>query len=1445
MGHTFASSAHVNPLDDPKKSPSDNSALHPQTSILEAALRLRHDGFAATADSEGSVLWLFDIPSLAFRSHLHEPEDLRRVCEANGLQVVESGKFSSPQLRHIQRGSLTGAQLASGVSRTPVALKSASNLSALDDESQAATIYSASIAAIKSSLLNLLANGNHWVWFGADTCVRVPRSLGSSTTSDDLLLQDYNNEAQQLSIDVRWSLSGLLTASSLLISLPGFSRLSDIVEDHESSGSGVIPVGRPVILSPFGSRYEFSSLEDPRSESSKAGRPLQKSTVALLARLGLQIPSILSWTRLRVPIRHSGTWGSSEAQGLSEIWWPTHLCFVILPKSHASSTKVLEGIADGTFVDPLVKAEQWLLGRSTREAAIEAQKKVDEDRKLQETQRPASVIDPLACNQTDRHPDSRTDQYLSAQEASGIYPTPPDGITSLTQNSSAYQDPIRMCADEYEASKVGLSDASLLETDLPVSPFGNMDTDMFDANGLTEADFNFFDEPDSKDGDAGLDDGQSAPHEPQQSQPIEINDALRPDFGNLSNLEAKAEYDTDDAVYGTLHSRIHPLKMGGTMQEGVQPRGSIDHATEVVPATSPESQDDSVRQTAGGQFSPPAGIEAKKEVDDIDGTAKSSSFDLVTLRSGLYDLNEKYRDSGRYAAKSPGTIDTSRPGEIQSTDKRELPKIGPLRSSTEDSSEESEDMMSIDQRPADLDGGNTTIPQTLKKRKREPSFTTNDVATPAVPRNLLIAPQVDDTGALPNLERDIASFHSTRNILSLLEDQMIGTKYTFFGMDQNFIEVAQVVANQKVLQNGPLEISYNGRTQWDDLYPPNTSISSADMMEGIISDSFPSALNCTLKAFSELEACPPASDPSKTEAAMKDVERRRQATTQSRDEKSRTDPVRKMQAPYLSVRRGEDAMDMASPALYFWEELGLAPIQQGKDILAFCIYPEHDSIRDAASTFLATMENSYQSCRLGRHQCASGLPIHDDGLVPVPTSSAQPDAVFASLAEACARLGLDIAHMEASEVSYVIYMVNPFNDEAALAYLSALFLRLCYAHDYAVKDSETASTKHLVLQIVPISFLADCDFLTIPPPKAYTKLAFEVYSRCGLTTFISNSAIRLAKPIPKTINFRLTPQPPDNLLSTDSCIHLAYSWNIDQQWFGCAWTDNLGSLQWNAVYCLQEPDPDYWAAFSETVKEVLATTKEMLQPSNQPWKLYVVKDGELHQRELEVWRLHSTSAFQRHVIITMLSSKSNPPLSFPRNNASTNLPYLSTTLDTSPPATTPLDQAHTPDHPSPMATHTPNRHVHTSPSTSTFPDPDPTARLIDVVAETWSMISPIPILDPYLPTIPPLAPVLVSGYLLKRAGSEDEDGLIPLDVNLIATDLARNEAAEQREKIKMLRSVLGMFDDLAALARLRGTEEWREGVLPWHLASARKGRRSVEGCMRWGKRGRGGDKGGA
>lgn len=94
--------------------------------------------------------------------------------------------------------------------------------------------------------------------------------------------------------------------------------------------------------------------------------------------------------------------------------------------------------------------------------------------------------------------------------------------------------------------------------------------------------------------------------------------------------------------------------------------------------------------------------------------------------------------------------------------------------------------------------------------------------------------------------------------------------------------------------------------------------------------------------------------------------------------------------------------------------------------------------------------------------------------------------------------------------------------------------------------------------------------------------------------------------------------------------------------------------------------------------------------------------------------------------------------------------------------------------------------------------------------------------DPYISS--PFAKAVASGFLLKRAGIRDGDGLLPVEVSIVLGKEPYHE---------LLKEVLGLYRDLAALARARGVVDGKRGVLPIHVAAAGKARDVISRTMRY------------
>ena len=175
------------------------------------------------------------------------------------------------------------------------------------------------------------------------------------------------------------------------------------------------------------------------------------------------------------------------------------------------------------------------------------------------------------------------------------------------------------------------------------------------------------------------------------------------------------------------------------------------------------------------------------------------------------------------------------------------------------------------------------------------------------------------------------------------------------------------------------------------------------------------------------------------------------------------------------------------------------------------------------------------------------------------------------------------------------------------------------------------------------------------------------------------------------------------------------------------------------------------------------------------------------------------------VTVTILTIDSNPPLQFHPSPPSTiHLPATTSTAQTVDTPTTPITD---PTHPTPT---------------------DPSAKLIDITDSTWHLILPNFLTDLLLPR--QICRSLMSGYLLKRGGVRDENGLIPAQVHLMHVPPTAQKAIDYEA---LLEEVLGMYAALGTLARLRRIVDPVRSVVPWHVAAARKANAGVNAMMRW------------
>lgn len=361
----------------------------------------------------------------------------------------------------------------------------------------------------------------------------------------------------------------------------------------------------------------------------------------------------------------------------------------------------------------------------------------------------------------------------------------------------------------------------------------------------------------------------------------------------------------------------------------------------------------------------------------------------------------------------------------------------------------------------------------------------------------------------------------------------------------------------------------------------------------------------------------------------------------------------------------------------------------------------------------------------------------------------------------------------------------------------------------------------VVLQIIPISFIMSTDSMVVPPQAQYLSLALEIYSRCppkALQSSLVNCAppVLLAEPLPRTISFRLASEK-TSPLQEGKCLHIAYSKSQDQRWIGVAWSDNSGALQRTISYNLRYRNASAVRSISDVRSEIWVATKDILDRIQARWKVFVVSTGPVDQDEVDAWTSFIEQYNKANSIpleLTILSVNTAPDLHLEPPFLPMSMSIFNPQTSSTPVATPNASgNVFSPDQSGSAPTPPSGGNAPTNAPTPTEPtlEAETESVLTDICDESWGVI-----LSHRLNNSPHLTeyrPALASGYLLRRKGDTDGDGVYAMTLNLIYTQ--RPSSCEA-----ILRETLGMYRDLGTLARARGTRTVQRNTLPWHIATA-------------------------
>lgn len=1412
---------------------------------------------------------------------IYEPASLVRGKLANSNRFGTSSINSSPSsslettVRSSQTFNTRAVQVNATQSITSEALVSSPGVkSAILPAGAwpiAKDIHESFISASLGTIVYSLCHEYGYVPLNSRTLIMT--SFSSSAFKEKLM---YETDVITLvTLDVNLTSLGTVVIKAHPDTAPGLQSLSS---SNAADRSCSLNSGTPLLLAPGGNAAKLYGSRDHKTTvgnlpashllvgSSDYRQPgLSESTIQLWKSKCLEW---LSTKGLNTAVLEEGGWafvevvnghspyvnaeysGNSMLEDLAIVPWPALLCF----QTTGTDFRSIQPLS----MNPLAFAEEWFVSRDERAALILKRQKERLAAELKFKEQ--ADVDARAVQSIAFSPAA----LRRGSNAGAMYPTPPDAIhhpvgatPSFDGAGSTPGQPNGLFSHDVDpppqhaipgnagpdADMWGSSaKKDRATTSMDFNDNNNDNDNIFDSGAvdemfgditdITDADFNFFDVPDTVPASQLIASPVEAPIEQQETNSVLILDDMKvaPTDPLGIDIEDVGEIRTATENQSTAVKDTELAQNERIQATSVQ---TTDNSQTILPTVCPPFDMDSVFRRVAQE---------SLQTGEKPQPRRTSIFDKVDFEPSLLSVNQKYGAQGRFAVstevKNLPALESPTLPKTQYLKRRKKPTDSEqhtrslariLQNDTHvvelPSSEDQEmlylldsDILSQMSEPDDISyttGDLSLILNPGVKRKWASEYDgAEDMASSfnalAVEYSQSVGTPISTNGVqMPLLEGDPADWALTTYFTSLEPDVQ-----SHVLSDVDCIATAQILADQAV--SSTIKIPGSIGTPTGDEFPAFHKGAVTKELMYILSKATTFFLNdvanCNMRAYLEIQGVP----------VLNQVHHRLPPRPISLPRAPNVDASRPwavnpfvIPPPQLEVQRSDSTLSILPSAIHFWENLGLGPFQGGKNVTAICIYPDFNGMAENASNFLDQIQSAYESSRLGSHERLICKDLNSC-LLPYGADVVQQTNNIhnlAALRETTSRLSKILSSLPMEGENFVVYFVYPVDNAALLVQICSAFQHLFKLYQKALSDRKVATANELVLQLLPLDFVASPTSLVVLWPSDYAGLAMEVYDRCiDFISCSSTPAILLEQPLPKNIEFKLTANPSASLLQEKSCLHIAYAQSIDDRWITAAWTDNRGTKQMTASYCLGRKNEPISTPFSDVANEIWETTLDILSNKKIHWRIAIARIGVMDPSESDCWiGLAATEAIAQ-INLTLLTVQTDPSLRLlPRSIT------LPPKTDSAQAVITPVSTPQAPSIVSPDTASTPARDNINAGTPGENQEPDTDARLIDYTDQSWGAILAHRLNNSN--SLLEINPALISGYLLKRGGPNSDDPPIVMEVNIVHSEITGNPRFFHES---VLRDILGNYRGLGTLARVRGVVDRVMDIRPWHIAAAEK-----------------------
>ncbi|KAG5352297.1 hypothetical protein C0989_002899 [Termitomyces sp. Mn162] len=372
--------------------------------------------------------------------------------------------------------------------------------------------------------------------------------------------------------------------------------------------------------------------------------------------------------------------------------------------------------------------------------------------------------------------------------------------------------------------------------------------------------------------------------------------------------------------------------------------------------------------------------------------------------------------------------------------------------------------------------------------------------------------------------------------------------------------------------------------------------------------------------------------------------------------------LKMLEAPMITIGKGDAVIQILPTALRFWQKLGLGPKGGAKNGTVYMLFEDDGEQRmQQVEAWLESVATNYEARHFGTLIPGENSACMRDGVLPLRFDS--------SFRKTLASL---ITSLPASQFT-ILFIVIPMS----IMTLASPTLRQIFSA--VTKTSKTYSEAQIHFQFVPEQLLHDTftnpafDFSTsdiccsiydriLVPVDRLMSRSFEHGVR--VRKYFQQPALTLARPIYNKATFVRAAHASLDVMDRDTFLHVGYQVSQCGKWILAACVDQRGEAHDLGVWLMQTPgesDPEDDLSEMSLVQKVWEFAIQFAKKANVEWRMVFSKLGAIGENELDGIWIDSNSRGLRISSFTILAVEPDTPWTFISTQPQTPAP-------TSPPA---------------------------------------------------------------------------------------------------------------------------------------------------------------------------------